>query len=388
MKRTCLALALLLCLLAGCTEKPTAAPSPETVPPSTAAPTPSPYDTVTELILRGDESEAELAVLPRYTRLQRLDATALPCDGGLLTLYESMKQGASPDCVVEWTVPLPTGDCSSLCTELDFAGAKLTDNAALMEQLRYLPQLKRVCLLDSGLSQEQIMPLADAYENIFFVWELHFSNCALRTDTKVFSTLRGDSGGLGGISQQELEPLFRYCTELVALDMGHCQLTDLQPLTKLKKLKVLFVADNRLTDLSPLAELPELEYLELFMNADIEDFSGLYALHNMVAINLSYCKKLDNVDFVAEMPRLEQCWVRSCPIPREQREELTARYPSVQFNFGSRNLSSTADGWRTTERNIAYRTLFHNWQDIAGYRDWDDFTWRDGAVISYARAQY
>lgn len=385
MKRTCLALALFLCVLGGCAENAAAPPS---TPAPTASPTPSPYDTVTELVLRGDESEEELAALPRYKRLQRLDATALPCDAGLLTLYESMKQGASPDCVVEWTVPLPTGERSSLCTELDFAGAKLTDNAALMDRLRYLPLLERVYLLDSGLTQEQIIPLADAYENIFFIWELHFSNCALRTDTKVFSTLRGVSGGLGGISQRELELLFRYCRELVALDIGHCQLNDLRPLTQLKKLKVLLVADNKITDLSPLAELPELEYLELFMNTDIADFSGLYALHDLVAVNLSYCKKLDNVDFVAEMPRLEQCWVRSCPIPKEQREEITARYPSVQFSFGSRSLSSTADGWRTTERNIAYRTLFHNWQKIEDYRDWNDCSWKDGAVIFEAKAEY
>ncbi len=381
MKRKWLApLLLCLSLLCACGKESTPAP--------TAAPTPSPCDTVEELTLRGDESEEELSALPLYTRLRRLDATALPCDERLLGIYESVKAGASPDCVVEWTVPLLGQRYSSLSTELDFSGAGLTDTEELRAQLRYFPLLERVNLLESGLTQEQIMPLADAYEDVLFVWELHFSNCRLRTDSRVFSTLRGDSGGMGGISQQELEPLFRYCTELVALDMGHCQLNDLQPLTKLKKLRVLFIADNRITDLSPLAELQELEYLELFLNADAENFSALGALHNMVGINLSYCKKLDNVDFVAGMPKLEQCWVRGCAIPRERREEIAAQYPAVKFNFGSRNVSSTAEGWRSTERNIAYRTMFRNWEYVLDYRDWNDILWQEGIYISEARAEY
>ena len=161
---------------------------------------PSPYDTVEEIVLRGDESREELFELPKYTRLRRVDATAYPCGEELLALWETMQAGPGAACEIEWTVPLEGENYSSLCTELDFTGRELEDNAELMEMLRYFPRLERVNLLSSGLTHGDVAPLADRYENIRFLWEVEFVNYRVRSDAQVFSTQRGTTGGLGGIA--------------------------------------------------------------------------------------------------------------------------------------------------------------------------------------------
>ena len=348
---------------------------------------PSPYDTVEEIVLRGDESREELFELPKYTRLRRVDATAYPCGEELLALWETMQAGPGAACEIEWTVPLEGENYSSLCTELDFTGRELEDNAELMEMLRYFPRLERVNLLSSGLTHGDVTPLADRYENIRFLWEVEFVNYRVRSDAQVFSTQRGATGGLGGIAGEDLAPLFRYCTDLVALDIGHNQVHDLTPLTNLRHLKVLILADNGIRDISPLAELTELEYLELFLNREIADFSPLNALTKMVDINLSYCEKLDSLEFMENMPGLKRCWVRLTHLDREKVNEARERYPEVELMFASRSISATCGTWRAEERNIAIRTAFARWKDVVEFRDWEHVVYREGAIIMPARPE-
>ena len=374
-----LALLSLLCL-GGCSEREVPM-SAETPVVATAEPTEAP---VTELVLTGSESEEELLALAENDALVRIDATMLSCSDALLALWEEI----GDRCEIVWEVPIGDEAFSSLTTELDFSGKRFSGNSELLEKLRFLPCLERVNLMDCGLTHEEIAPIADRYESVRFLWVITVLNYNVRTDAQVFSTLRGDSDGKGGLTEQQLEPIFRYCKDLRALDVGHGQIRDISAIAKLKKLKVLILADNYITDISPLAELKELEYLELFMNEEIRDFSPLNALRNMVDINLSYDRTLHSLDFIEYMPKLKKCWIRGVGMTSDAVSTVQAQYPNVEIKFASPSISSTCGDWRATDRNIAIRTAFHYWSDVIEFRSWDDILWREGADIRWAQPKY
>ena len=382
MRKNRFALALVLlsffCLGACTGEK--ASVSVET--PDMATPTPEPTEVpVTELVLTGSETEEELLALAENDALVRIDAAKMPCCDALLALWEQI----GDRCEIVWEVPIGDEYFSSLTTELDFSGKHFPDNSELLEKLRFLPCLERVNLMDCGLTHEDITPVVDRYENIRFLWVITILNYNIRSDVQVFSLLRGDSHGEGGLNEQQLDPIFRYCKDLRALDIGHGQVRDISGIANLKHLKVLILADNKIRDISPLKELKELEYLELFMNPDIIDFSPLNELNNMVDINLSHDKKLKNLDFIAYMPKLKKCWVRLAGLDQETVDAAQIKYPDTEIKYASKSISSTCGDWRATDRNIAIRTAFSQWDEVIEFRSWDDIVWREGAEIHWSQ---
>ncbi|MDO4749316.1 MAG: leucine-rich repeat domain-containing protein [Eubacteriales bacterium] len=383
-KREMRFLAVLLCCmipgLAGCGAEETAPTTTPIVPLTSgtadAEETPdAEAEPVTELCLT-DESAGEILALRENTELQFVDARDSREYEALFSL-----QAALPDCVIEWVYPLCGREVGSLETELVFEAEDAVNAEELMEGLQYLPRLTQVDLCAHEMREADMAKLTEAYPDVFFVWNVSFAAWTVRSDITVFSTLQPGETALRW-DDEDLAPLFRYCTRLRALDLGHNDLRDLEAFTRLTDLEVLILIDSpNLADASPLGELEKLEYLEFYLNPSVRDYSFLAEFTNMKYVNLSYAP-VTELSFLDTMPELRMAWLGFCPLSAEEVQRVRDTHPEAEIRtWYDGEISSTAAGWRASDYNVAVRKAFKNWEQVEYYGAWDDVRYREGAQL-------
>ena len=367
------------------TPAPTSAPTPEPTPAPTPAPTPEPTPVpIIKLTLRGSETAEEiLALAQAHPSLRYLDGTLSAEYAALLKLETLL-----PDCAVSYTVDLGGIPVKNTETAVTLQGAQLSAEE-LIERLAWLPKLQTVDLCPLNLPDSACISVAEAYPERKIVWTVHFGRWAVRTDATCFSTLNIPDAKNVRCTSEDFAPLFRYCTDLVALDLGHNNITDLTELATLTKLQVLILGDNPyIEDTSPLASLTELRYLEYFMSNFPTDFSFLYTMPHMVDLCVGFCPGLTDIGFIYNMPDLEMGWFPYDGFTAEQEAEVRAAMPDTRFCFRPRLMSSTSDGWRATEDNLAVRKAFTNWQQVTDFRSIDDVEYREGVWLIPVQPSY
>lgn len=226
-------------------------------------------------------------------------------------------------------------------SELYLDGYNVGSVEAVEHAIARLPKLKKVSLLESGLSQDQYGQLFDEHPDIKFVFWIYFGKYKLRTDATAFSTLLGDLNHYH-YKDATFEPL-RYCTDLMMLDLGHCEITSIENFRGLTKLRVLILADNKLTDISPIVDLKDLEYLELFLN-DITDLTPLTALTKLEDFNIFYNPIYGNYTPLKQMKSLKRLWIGGCRLDEGMVRDLQRALPDCKINVEGK--SSTGHGWR------------------------------------------
>lgn len=244
---------------------------------------------------------------------------------------------------------------SSDVAELNLDGVNVGSVDAVEACIARLPNLKKVSLLDSGLTQDQCGELFDAHPDIKFVFWVTFGHYKLRTDATAFSTLLGD-GNRYGYNDRTFEPI-RYCTDLMMLDLGHNGITNLENFKGLTKLRVLILADNRITNIDPIVNFPDLEFCELFLN-DITDMSPLTNLTKLMDLNIFYNPIGSNYEVLKQMTWLDRLWCGGCRLSSAQIKDLRAALPNTKINTEGRG--STGKGWR---KHPHYDTLQQMYQE-------------------------
>ena len=215
----------------------------------------------------------------------------------------------------------------------------------LMSLISHMPDLKAVYMYESTLSQESMDTLFDSYPDMFFGWTIHMcgKKYTFRTDITAFSTELGSPQH--EFTQKDFKPL-RYCKNLLALDLGHNAISDASFLTNFPHLKFLIIADNRLTDITPLASLTELEYLEMFMNYDLKDYSPLSNLP-LKDLNVRCPEGTRNkltADPFLPIKTLERFWATKALFPNAEVERMKEAHPNCEISVTDSH--STGDGWR------------------------------------------
>ena len=124
------------------------------------------------------------------------------------------------------------------------------------------------------------------------------------------------------------------------------------------------------------------------MNDYVSDFSSFASLTKIVDLNIGYYSRLEHLDFLEHMPGLEMGWFVASRVSAEEQAAVKAAHPDATIMFTASRVSSTADGWRATERNIAIRKAFANWQNVVEFRAWDDVEYREGARLYETYALY
>ncbi|MBR3292996.1 MAG: hypothetical protein IKI69_01035 [Oscillospiraceae bacterium] len=241
---------------------------------------------------------------------------------------------------------------------IDLSGEPFRDFETLDAAIKLMPALKKVDMCDCGLSNEEMDALNRRYESVQFVWRVYFDIYSLRTDTKVFcaSDLPELSYLAPELTDWELAPI-KYCTELVALDLGHMQYTDISFLYEMLHLKYLILVESHLRDITPIGSLEELEYLEMFINS-FPDISPLTNCKKLKHLNICYTYGYDGSP-LKEMTWLERLWCVGGSMSGAMRQEIIEALPNTvcYMPYGDPQ-GSTGGGWRECEAYYDMRDMF------------------------------
>ena len=255
--------------------------------------------------------------------------------------------------------------------EIDLSKTKLSSTEEVEALLAKLPFLTKCVMCDCGLNDQQMEQLCSAHPGVKFVWIIEIGKRKLRTDAIGFSTKNPSKYTNPNSSDKYNESVkkavrlregdieaLKYCTDLEALDLGHNYLTnnDLLVISKLTKLKVLILADNKITDISLLTTLKDLEYIELFMNK-IPDLSPLCEMPNLRDVNVCNTGASDLTPLF-QLTGAKRLWYAMNPFSREQAKALKEALPDCVCNYTTRD--ETGEGWREDPRYHWMRAYFQD----------------------------
>jgi len=298
--------------------------------------------------VQADELEVLLNALPGLTEI-RMDTP----DEQMLALIEANGERVK----FVYDVEAFGMTFSSVSERIDLGGAVTDRNVdELIGLIGKLEHLKEVIMYDSTLSQANMDRLFDGYPDIFFGWTLNLCNgkYIIRTDITAFSTRMGTPRYT--FTHKDFVQL-RYCKRLLAIDLGHNAIRNLEFLTNFPQLRILILADNDIRDISPLASLTQLEYLELFMNYNLRDFSPLENLP-LKHLNVCYCgssEKKIRADSFIKIKTLERFWASRAFMSSDDAERIRRALPDCQISIAAGG--STDHGWRDGEGSAIFEVI-------------------------------
>lgn len=233
---------------------------------------------------------------------------------------------------------------------IDLGEQVVEDWNAYIAFLSELPNLKKVDMFSTIVEKKNINQLESNFPDIKFGWTIHLTaKHYIRTDQTAFSTLHGSCSEH---TSKELE-LLKYCTELLALDIGHNDLTDISFLQNMPKLRVLILACNpRLRNIEVLGQLKDLEYLELF-SCNIGNITPLMGLERLMDLNIAY-NPITKYAGLNGMTQLKRLWIPQSGVPcyGDEFRQLEADLPNTTImNKGH----PTNYGWREGNH---YETIY------------------------------
>ena len=302
----------------------------------------------------------------RFPALRRLDMTDCGrTDEELMALAQAL-----PGVDVVWSMELYGVPVNTMAAEIDLSGHRIWDKGAALEAvLPCFPHLTRVIMSNCGLKDEEMDALNKKYENIRFVWTVYFSIYSCRTDATNFIAARYPNHAELYSSEARV---LRYCTDLIALDLGHKDLTDISFLNELPHLQYLILVENDIKDLTPIGNLKELRYLEIFWTKpwDLTPLTGCTALQDL---NISYTwARADNAfETLRQMPWLERLWYCGSYLTEEQVAELQGIMPECEM-YLERTGEPTGGTWREHPRYFEMRDVFDMYYMKGGTNGVDD----------------
>ena len=300
----------------------------------------------------GDPKELETAM----GRLKKLGRADVSLSGlGPFEVAELLEK--FPDIRIDYAIRIGSARADADSEELDVSGVQLDGPEEVETAIGLMPNVKKVVMCDCGIPDEEMDALNRKYEDVRFVWMLHFSVYSLRTDATIFCASDLPPHYLAPeMTDEELEPI-KYCTDLIALDLGHMRYTDLSFLYNMPHLKYLILVEARYHDITPIGSLEELEYLEIFMNR-IDDISPLTNCKKLKHLNMCYCFGFDP-EPVKQLTSLERLWwVGAFPsyvIKNSISEALSDTYCYMPYTDPQ---GSTGGGWREDPAYFEMRDVF------------------------------
>ena len=225
-------------------------------------------------------SDQELERVRYFPHLKEIDATTFTDLEAIEVLKEKF-----PQYRIKWSFQVMGVKTYSTVETLDLRGKKVTldqvREALTSSKMAYFYDLKAVDLCGCGLTNAQMEDLERQFSDLKFIWNVYVRGVPVRTDVKVFSTMYSSLK----YSENDLAPVFKYCTELVALDLSNNRIQELKGIGNLKQLRALTVTHNPLRKFPELKQLSNLEYLEAD-DTYVTNISCLTDLQNLKYVNL------------------------------------------------------------------------------------------------------
>lgn len=236
---------------------------------------------------------------------------------------------------------------------LDLSGIRMEDAQALEALLPYFHNLKKVDMVNCGLSNEAMAALNDRHPETLFVWKVLIGDRYYRTDINYFYPT-GSGLSMVNVDVSNLQ----YCTELVVLDLGHFLIRDCSFVEHMPKLEYLILAIGPMKDIRPIGTLKELKYLEIF-STRVTDYWPLVNCTKLEALNIGFSGHGD-ITPLLQMPWLTHLWLSNKEeVYTEDEKALLAQHlPNTIMLYSSG--SATNKGWRNTPGYYAMRNILND----------------------------
>ncbi len=293
--------------------------------------------------------------LAEYPNITTVDLTGV----NLSTKNKGVLVDKCPGVTFLWKVKVGDVTYSSTDTVMDLDTPKgRLKLSAIREALRALPNIKTVLMYKYGKAQDgptfqgMVDYLLDEFPEVDFGWTMNWFICSgrrvyLRSDATAFSTLKGRQDPR--YTADQIWERLKYFPDLLAIDVGHNNVSDLTFLKNFPKLRRLIVIDSKkpVTDISPLADLMDLEYIELFMQ-DITDISALANHTKLLDLNLCH-NNVTDLSPLYSCVNLKRLWISYNPgLTEAEVEEFKRHVPGCKVE--TVEYQSTGAGWRSIDR--------------------------------------
>lgn len=219
--------------------------------------------------------------------------------------------------------------------------------------MAYFPEAQVLELCGTWLDNESVSQFRERHrEDYKVVWTVLCGDLAPRTDAKFFMPTKYfvTSGNFNDLYSYNLQ----YCEEIVAMDIGHMHISDIDFVRYMPDLTYLVMLSQPVEDLSPLAECKKLVFLELAMCDWITDYTPLQQCTALE--DLSVERASDNIEPLLEMTWLKNLWLG---------------------DFGQEKYRAAVEALPDT--NVVYNgTTGGAWRDLPNY-----FKMRDALLMFY-----
>lgn len=255
----------------------------------------------------------------------------------------------NPQIDFHWEVEICGRTFENTATEIDLCGIPMENVQEVEQKVVGLPLLQKVLMWDCGISNEEMEQLNLRHDSVLFVWKVKLGEkVTVRTDIDNFICHNYNYF----LKEGECDN-FRYCTEIVALDLGHRDIKTCDFVAYMPKLKYLILADTMVRDLTPLTGLENLVFLEVFL-LDLKSYEPLLSLKNLEDLNIGFTK--GDVEIIKQMTWLKRLWWSNSELSWEEQKGLRAALPNTEIQL-SLGYSSTGGGWRKNQNYYDMRNL-------------------------------
>ena len=250
---------------------------------------------------------------------------------------------------------------------IDLGSKTVRDYNAFEAFLDQMPNLRQVDMFATEISASTCDRLAARYPQIKWGWTMVLRGKdhthLIRTDYTSWSTLHSNKSSH---HVSEDFHILKYCWNLMALDIGHNSVTNLDFLYDLPELRVLIIACNEVSDITPVASLHHLEYAELFKNR-IADLTPLSGLDHLLDLNLCFNAITDWTP-VSGLTQLKRLWIYSgnqyARGGANKAQAIKAAARSLKQSLPDTEVDYTHYSTAGTWRNITKNKLHPHYQAI------------------------
>lgn len=282
---------------------------------------------------------------------------AAACDlRGVKLSWEAQTKLATqcPQVDFYWTVTISKQAIDNHVTHLNLDEIGKVGYKKFKDVLRCFSGVEEVTMRSYRYSLKEMESIFAEFPDIDFHWTIRLDSYLIPDDATAFSTNKGRRDPR--YTPKQLDAL-KYCKNLVALDVGHNNVSDLTFLKQWPGLKILICVDSQrpVKDISPLAELNDLEYVELFMQG-ITDISPLAGKTKLLDLNLCY-NDITDLTPLYSCVNLQRLWIsNNRHLPQEQIDALQVALPNLVIE--TKTKKSTEAGWREHPRYFTMRESF------------------------------
>lgn len=290
----------------------------------------------------------KLALFPQL-RTVTLTGT-LPETEELIALKE-----AYPNITFLWEFEMFGIPVNTMTEFVDLSGVKVGSTDAVERWLPCFYNLKQVDMLRCGLSNEDMEAMNQRHRETKFVWDVAIGDRVFRTDMTYFMP-----HNLKLEVNNEICKNLKYFHDLIVLDLGHKQVSDVSFLEYMPKMQYLLLADTPLKDVELVGQMQDLVFLEIFLT-DVVDISPLLNCSKLMDLNLSLAVDVD-ITPVYQMTWLDRLWILHRPMTDAQKAELNDALPNTMIGYIAPG--STRGGWRMSPNYYKMRDIIGMWYSI------------------------